>query len=139
MKESFYYIDENGNKKKYVGVVTANHDGTYNGMLTKISHEEVSKNLEYHPEIAEVKAQHAYYSYVNSLGEEIMYFDNIKTDEEGNKYFTYTEKNMFKLEHVDEIPAQEEYYSYIDSEGNEQRYSGPLIKKGNKCCGLVTL
>ena len=30
-------------------------------------------------------------------------------------------------------------YSYIDSEGNEQRYSGPLIKKGNKCFGLVTL
>jgi len=137
MKTKFYYIDESGNKKKYVGKITENSNGTYNGLLTNIIKSDAIKDLTWHPEVQEVSSQNAYYSYTNLSGEEEMYFDSMKTDEEGNKYFTYTERNLFKLEYVPEVQEQEEYFTYLDLEGNEHKYSGEIIKKGNKYFGLI--
>ena len=76
-KGKYYYIDENGNKKKYVGKVTYS-DGIYTGVLSKIDKSNVTKELIYHPEIKEVNGYYSYYSYINNIGEEIRQFDNIK-------------------------------------------------------------
>lgn len=140
MKESrkFYYIDKNGNKKKYVGKIIANND-SYNGILTTVLNEEVKKELFYHPEIKEVKGYSSYYSYVNSFGEDTIYLDIVKRDDDGNFYFTYNDKFVHNLNYHPTIEPVEEYYTYIDKNGNECRYSGNVIhEKGtNSFIGFI--
>ena len=137
MNGNFYYIDEEGNKKKYVGKIESNPDGTYSGLLTKVIRTIETKDLIYHEEIPEVKAHPAYYSYINSLGEEVLYLVNVKKDEDGNPYFTYTEKNLFKLDYVPGKPGNDEYFTYLDKDGIEQKYDGSIIKKGKKYSGFI--
>ena len=138
-KDKFFYIDEDGNKKKYIGKVISTNS-SYNGILT-ISEESVSnKELIFHPEIEEVKGYLSYYSYINSEGEEIRWFDNIKRDEEGNPYFSYVERSLFKLDYNPEVKAQEEYFTYIDPKsGEEKRYTGSVIynKRTGTYSGLL--
>jgi len=127
MKQKFYYIDNDGNKKKYVGKIIENN-GLYNGVLTKQEKKTSIKDLIYHPEIKEVEGYFSYYSYINSEGKEVKYFDNIKKDEEGNFYFTYTEREIFDIEFHEETQPQEEYYTYIDPKTNEEKlYKGPIV------------
>ena len=112
-KNKYYYFDENGDKKKYVGKVTRSNAG-YTGLLSKVSKSTVTKELIYHPEVEEVKGYYSYYSYINSDNQEIREFDNIKRDENNTPYFTYTERNIFKLNYNPEVKPQSEYYTYID-------------------------
>lgn len=138
-KDRFFYIDEDGNKKKYVGKVISNKNA-YNGILT-LSNKSISeKELIYHPEIEEVNGYLSYYSYINSNNEEIRWFDNFKRDEDGNKYFTYTERSLFKLDYNPSVEAQEEYFTYIDPKtGEEKKYSGSVIynKRTNTYTGII--
>ena len=128
MKESrkFYYLDKDGNKKKYVGKVIFDN-GSYNGILTSSVKEEVKKNLTYHPEVEEVKGYAAYYTYKDANGEDAIFLDVVKRDDNGNLYFTYTEKIMFNLNYHPQIDPKEEYYTYVDKEGNECRYAGKVF------------
>ena len=127
MKESrkFYYIDENGNKKKYIGKIIFDN-GSYNGILTTPVKEEVKKELIYYPEIKGVDGYSSYYTYMNENGEEEVYLDVVKKDSDGNLYFNKTEKNIYKLVYHPKIEAKEEYYTYLDKDGNECRYSGKV-------------
>lgn len=140
-KDKFFYIDEDGNKKKYVGKIISTN-GEYNGILT-ISNKSISeKELIYHPEVKEVKGYLSYYSYINSEGEEIRWFDNIKKDNEGNTFFTYTERNLFNLEYNPSVEAKEEYFSYIDPVTKEEKkYTGSVIynKRTNTYTGLIQM
>ncbi len=127
-KEKFYYIDKDGNKKKYYGKVIQ-ENGLYSGILT-IQEKQVNdkKELIYHPEIEEVEGYFSYYSYINNAGEDIRYYNNIKKDENGEIYFTYTERNIYPLEYHEEVTPKEEYYTYIDkATGEEKLYSGKVI------------
>ena len=138
--EKFYYIDENGNKKKYVGKVIYNSDGAYTGILNKNTKSICSKELIYHPEVAAVEGHFTYYSYVTNEGEEIRYFDNIKKDEEGNPYFTYVERNMFNLDYNPEVKESEGYFTYIDPDTQKECvYEGSVIynKKNNTYTGII--
>ena len=120
-KEKFYYIDENENKKKYVGKVIYNNDGTYNGILNKNTKTVCTKDLTYHPEVEAVSGYYSYYSYITNEGIEQRVFDNIRKDADGNPYFTYVERNMFSLEYNESIPYQEAYFTYIDPDTKEEK------------------
>lgn len=136
-KDKYYYIDNDGNKKKYIGKVTYS-DGIATGILSKIDKSVVTKELIYHPEIEEVKGYYSYYSYVNNLNEEVRQFDNIRRDENNVPFFTYTEKDIFKLDYNPAIEGQEEYYTYIDPVTKQEKvYTGSMIKHGSKIYGLI--
>ena len=138
-QEKFYYIDKDGNKKKYYGKII-HENGLYNGVLTLQEKSKENKELIYHPEIEEVEGYYSYYSYINNSGEEIKYFDTIKKDEDNNIYFSYTERNIYKLEYHEEIPAKEEYYTYIDKiTGEEKMYSGRVTydRASNTYIGIL--
>ena len=140
MKESrkFYYIDKDGNKKKYVGKIISDND-SYNGILTKTEKIDVKVNLKYYPEVEEVIGHKEYFSYVDKNNEEVVYLDVVKRDNEGNYYFIQNEKNMYKLNYHPQIDAQEEYYTYLDSNGNECKYSGKIFydKDKNSYTGFI--
>lgn len=125
-KDKFYYIDSEGNKKKYIGKVISNKD-SYNGILTLSEKSTSNKDLIYHPEVEEVKGYSSYYSYINSKGEDIIYFDNMKKDEDGNVFFTYTERELFKLNYNPEILPSVETFTYIDPITKEEKpYTGKI-------------
>lgn len=140
MKESkkFYYIDKDGNKKKYVGKIISNKD-SYNGILTTVLYEDVEKPLIYHEEIKEVKGNEEYYSYIDKNGEEAIYLDVVKRDDKGNLYFMNNERQLYKLIYHPQVEPAEEYYTYLDAEGNECRYSGNVIydKANNTYTGII--
>ena len=140
MKESkkFYYIDKDGNKKKYVGKIISNKD-SYNGILTTVLYEDVEKPLIYHEEIKEVKGNEEYYSYIDKNGEEAIYLDVVKRDDNGNLYFMNNERQLYKLIYHPQVEPAEEYYTYLDAEGNECRYSGNVIydKANNTYTGII--
>ena len=140
MKESkkFYYIDKDGNKKKYVGKIISNKD-SYNGILTTVLYEDVEKPLIYHEEIKEVKGNEEYYSYIDKNGEEAIYLDVVKRDDKGNLYFMDNERQLYKLIYHPKVEPAEEYYTYLDAEGNECRYSGNVIydKGNNTYTGII--
>ena len=125
-KGKYYYIDSDGNKKKYIGKIISNN-GSYNGILTTVTTEKVKKPLEYHPEVIGVEGYSSYYTYVNNLGEETLYYDIIKRDSENNLYFSYNERFLYNLKYHEEVSPKEEYYTYIDSFGNECRFTGNVI------------
>lgn len=140
MKESkkFYYIDKDGNKKKYVGKIISNKD-SYNGILTTVLYEDVEKPLIYHAEVKEVKGNEEYYSYIDKNGEEAIYLDVVKRDDKGNLYFMDNERQLYKLMYHPKVEPAEEYYTYLDAEGNECRYSGNVIydKGNNTYTGII--
>ena len=137
-KDKYYYFDKDGNKKKYVGNVTVNENGEILGTLTKTEQVESWKELIYHPEVEEVKGYFSYYSYINADGEEIMQFDGIKRDEEGNPYFTYSERNVFNLDYNEPVKGNLEYYTYIDPATKEEHvYEGKRIRQGSKTIGMI--
>ena len=140
MKESkkFYYIDKDGNKKKYVGKIISNKD-SYNGILTTVLYEDVEKPLIYHAEVKEVKGNEEYYSYIDKNGEEAIYLDVVKRDDKGNLYFMDNERQLYKLIYHPKVEPAEEYYTYLDTEGNECRYSGNVIydKGNNTYTGII--
>lgn len=140
MKESkkFYYIDKDGNKKKYVGKIISNKD-SYNGILTTVLYEDVEKPLIYHAEVKEVKGNEEYYSYIDKNGEEAIYLDVVKRDDKGNLYFMDNERQLYKLIYHPKVEPAEEYYTYLDAEGNECRYSGNVIydKGNNTYTGII--
>ena len=140
-KDKFYYIDKDGNKKKYVGKIISDNN-SYNGILTISEKNTLNKELEYHPEIEEVKGYLSYYSYINNENKEIRYFESIKKDEDGNVYFTYTERDLFKLEYNPPIESKQEYFTYLDpSTGEEKPYEGTILynKRTNSYSGVITI
>lgn len=132
MADKFYYIDKEGNKKRYYGKIISQPKGKYNGVLTLSSQSVVDKELIYHPEVEEVNGSSSYYSYINSLGEEVIYYGNIQKDEDKVPYFTYVERNLFDLKYYPEILPQDEYFTYIDSDGQEKVYTNKDIEFNSK-------
>ena len=140
-KDKFYYIDKDGNKKKYIGKVISNN-GSYEGTLININKENVNKELIYHPEVEEVEGYLSYYSYINSENKEVRYYDSIKKDNEGNTYFTYTERQLFRLDYNEPIVKKEDYFTYIDPLTNEEKlYNGTILynKRTNSYSGVITI
>lgn len=126
MKEKFYYMSSDGKKKKYIGKVIDNKNGTYNGVITNASLEMLTKDLIFHPSIESIEGYHSYYSYINSEGIDIKYYDNVKIDENENPYFTYYTYNIINLTYHPYIAPVNEYYTYIDKDGEEKVFEGKV-------------
>lgn len=125
-KDKFYYITENGEKKKYGGAIISNEDGSYNGILTIQKKESVIKEIEYHEEINGQKGYYAYYSYVNESGEEVPYYGQVQKDDNGNTYFTYTEKTILDLDFHPKVEGCDIYYTYLDKYGKDCVFKGDI-------------
>ena len=138
-KDNFYYIDENGDKKKYGGAIISNEDGSYNGILTLQNHETKVTEIEYHPEINNIQGYSAYYSYVNEFGVDVPFYGQIFKDEDSNSYFTYTKNTILDLKYHPKVVGVPTYYTYKDKTGKEVQFIGEIQynKQTNTYFGIV--
>ena len=132
-KKNFYYIDESGKKKKYVGAIINNHNGTYNGYLTHEEYDDVIVDLEYHPAIEEVEGSRAYYTYINENNEETRYFGLVGTKEDGTKYFSYSTIKQINLIYKAPEEKTVEHFTYYGPDGKTYVYLGstPTFENGS--------
>lgn len=137
--KKFYYIDKNGDKKKYVGAVINNHNGTFSGYLGSEKRTDKTVELKYHPAIEYVEGYSSYYTYINSEGEEQKYYGLMKTNEDGTKYFTYFITNQIELIYKAPETKINEYYTYYDSVGNSHIYSGKTTFENGSYYGLIEI
>ena len=124
--ERFYLVDDFGNKKRYLGKVVENPDGTYCGFSVKIKNDKIRKDLKYYPEVKSEDGYLSYFSYVNSNGETITYWGYPKQDSDGNYYLTYNTTTTFDLTYHPKVEPKPEYFTYIDSDGVEKEYTGKV-------------
>jgi len=111
-KRKFFYIDEDGNKRKYAGKIIDNNDGTFNGVLTSQKFVYSDIKLNYHPAVEHVDGYSSYYTYINDNNETVNYYSIIKTDKDGSTYFTYnTMKEIPIIVHEAET-KKNIYYTY---------------------------
>jgi len=130
--KKYYYFDDKGNKKYYVGKIINDYiTGETYGLLTNQNIENKEIELEYHPEIQAENGWSSYFTYINNDGIKTIYNGlkyNIKTNYIDNSYFfvqTNTDKvNLIKHEKVEYKPG---YYTYIDSFGKENLYDGKVF------------
>lgn len=131
----YYYIDENGNKKQYVGkIINDVVSGETYGILTfqELSKEDIE--VKFKDPIKEQKGWTSYFIYNN--GDTFKKYDglkhNIRTGIDGSYYFTKVTTTSIDLNKIDKIPAKEAYFSYIEN-GKEKIYEGkPFYDKLSK-------
>lgn len=136
MKDNFYYIDKNGNKKKYAGKILYSGDNTYMGILTTQSTSEREVELVFHPEVKPVEGYYAYYTYVNNLGEEVRYYSIVKQDKNGNPFFSYSISKDINLKYVPASEIKTSYFTFMQN-GKEKLYGGRVITKGTTYFGKI--
>lgn len=130
--KKYYYLDENGNKKNYVGKVINDYiTGETYGLLTQqmVSHKEVE--LEYHPQVDSQDGWNSYFTYVDSLGNNVKFnglTNNIKKDPIDNSYF-FTQVNNVQINLIkhDKVDYQPGYYTYTTPNGKIIRYDGKVF------------
>lgn len=132
MKDKFYLVDDFGKKKKYLGKVVENPDGTYCGFSVKTKNEKVRKELNYYPEIKAQDGSLSYFSYVNPEGETVTYWGYPKKDTDGSYYLTYNTTVTFDLTYHPKVEPKPEYFTYIDKDGVEKEYTGKVTYNKRK-------
>lgn len=137
MAKKFYYIDKQGQRKKYVGPVVNNHNGTFSGYLAKERKTDIVVDLEYHPAIEHVDGYNSYYTYTNINGEEKKYYGLMKSNENGDKYFSYFETKQIDLIYKPSEATVVEHYTYIDANGNTKVYNGPVTFENGSYYGKI--
>lgn len=130
--KKFYYIDESGNKKKYVGAIVDNHNGTFTGYLNYEEYEDVTVDLEHHPAIEYVEGSPAYCTYINDNNEEVKYYGLRRTNEDGSMYFSYNTVKQIDLIYKAPEEKTVEHFTYYDANGNSHVYMGstPTFENG---------
>lgn len=130
--KKYYYLDENGNKKNYIGKIINDYiTGETYGLLTQqeVSHKEIE--LEYHPKVESQEGWASYFTYTDASGNDVKYNGlkyNIKQDPINNSYF-FTQLNTIKIDlikhdKVDYVPG---YYTYLGRFGKEIKYEGEVF------------
>ena len=132
----YYYLDENGNKKQYVGkIINDIVSGETYGILT--SQELVKEDIEvdFKDPIEEQPGWTSYFTYQDSEGNVKKYEGlkhNIRKGLDGSYYFTKVTTNSIDLKRIDKVPKKEAYFSYIEN-GVEKIYEGkPFYDKMTK-------
>jgi len=130
--KKYYYIDDKGNKKYYVGKVINDYiTGETYGLLTQqeVIHENVK--LQFHEPIEAQNGWNSYFTYKDSSGNSVIYngnSHNIKVSPIDNSYFiTETKTDKIKLIKYDKIEYQPGYYTYINEYGKEKIYDGKIF------------
>jgi len=130
--KKYYYLDENGNKKQYVGKIINDYiTGETYGLLTQqdVSHKEIT--LEHHPKIESQEGWSSYFTYLDESGNTVKYKGlpyNIKKDSINNSYF-FTQLNTSKVDLIkhDKINYVPGYYTYIGKFDKEIKYDGEVF------------
>lgn len=132
----YYYLDENRNKKQYVGkIINDIVSGETYGILT--SQELVKEDIEvnFKDPIEEQPGWTSYFTYQDSEGNIQKYEGlkhNIRKSLDGSYYFTKVTTNSIDLKRIDKVPQKEAYFSYIEN-GVEKIYEGkPFYDKMTK-------
>ena len=128
MAKKLYYIDENGNKKYYVGKIINDYiTNEKYGLLTVQEKIQEEVKLEYHSEEPAIEGWSSYYTYLNENNQEVKYTDDlhkIRKNIDNSYYFTRVNKNIIDLNYHDKIEDKDAYFSYKDNNGNEVVFDG---------------
>lgn len=136
-KKKFYYIDNSGEKRKYVGPIVNNHNGTFSGYLTKEKKVDTIVDLKYHPAIENVDGYSSYYTYLNSDAKEVKYYGLMKTKENGDKYFAYYTTKQIDLIYKPAEATIVDHYTYMDANGISQVYTGEVLYENGSYYGTI--
>lgn len=119
----YYYFDEKGKKKKYVGNVIDNQDGTYSGVLTKTNVYTQNVELKYNEEYKQIIDTDVKYTYVDKEGNEVEFtdFKKLKQSESGSYYFEVRDVKTIDLKWNDYVP-ESTYLTY-----NGKLFTGKVI------------
>ncbi len=125
----YYYIDEEGNKKYYVGKVVKNiSENTIDGFLTQTKIIEEKVELTYFPEIQAQDGWNSYFTYIEN-GEEKIYNglrSKIKKNPDATYFLLSIQQIEIPLIYHPAVEAKKEYFSYLDDNDKEVRYEGDL-------------
>ena len=131
MSTRYYYIDKEGNRKKYIGNIIKNSDGSLRGVLTTSTRVKEKIELKYHPAVEHVEGYKSYFTYINDEGIETRYYSFYKNDENNQPYFTYISQKPISLIYHPITSENVEYYTYIVNE-SENLYTGEVIYNPKK-------
>lgn len=130
----YYYLDENGNKKQYIGKIIKDvvSDETY-GILTTESLVKENIPVDFVEPIEKQEGWSSYFTYQDN-GTKIYngLSHTIRKGLDGSYYFTKVTNLSIDLKKIDKVPTQKEYFSYIE-DGEEKIYDGkPFYDKLTK-------
>jgi hypothetical protein len=125
----YFYIDENGNKKKYVGNVTQNIDGTFTGVLTKTIYTDKVVKLHYAKSGNEILKSDVLYFYIDKNGKK-QYVDlldnNVKTEND-SLFIEFVNKEKINLTYHPETEASV-YYTYFNNKTKQHEvFTGEIL------------
>lgn len=80
--ELYTYIDDNGEERKYSGIITKQDDGQAFGKIQDVHY----VDLEFHPEIEHVDPIDEHFTYLDSDGNEHIYKGKVEYDLERSTY-----------------------------------------------------
>lgn len=125
--KKYYYIDENGNKKNYMGKVINDYitNNTY-GIVSYVESEKKEIELEFNEETQYKPAQEPYFAYIDKFGE-VQKYTGLKNNilNINNSYF-FNQINTEKIDlkyypKVEYVPKK---FTYVNDEGIEVEYNG---------------
>lgn len=94
--EYYTYIDADGNKKKFSGIII-NNNGSYIGKIVNTN----KVILTYHPTVESVLPEDEYFSYIDKNGDEKIYSGEVEYDLEKNSYVGEVKEVTYYEEIVD--------------------------------------
>lgn len=132
----YYYLDENGNKKQYVGkIINDIVSGETYGILTSQEFVKEDVEVDFKNPIEEQPGWTSYFTYQDSNSNIQKYTGlkhNIRKSLDGSYYFTKVTTNSIDLKRIDKVPQKEAYFSYIEN-SVEKIYEGkPFYDKMTK-------
>jgi hypothetical protein len=122
--KKYFYIDEQGNKKKYVGNITNDKNGALTGVLTKTSYIDKEVELTYVNTGDKIIDSKISYYYIDNNNEKVNVniTDNINIVFENDKYFYHdVSKQSVKLNYHKPVEGYS-YYTYTLN-GNVYEYN----------------
>jgi hypothetical protein len=125
----YFYIDENGNKKKYIGNVKTNIDGSIVGTLTKTTYTDKIVELKYVKTGDDIIDSKTLYFYINKEGEKIYVnqTDNNVKNKNGELKIEISNKNILNLVYHNQIDKSV-YYTYFDKSTNKNEvFDGEIL------------
>lgn len=137
--KKYFYIDEQGNKKKYVGNVIKNEDGTLSGVLTKTIYTDREVELKYNEDGKNIIDSITSYYYIDNDNNKIEIDLNDIHVTSDNKFIEFVNKKDVELIYHQEIKAST-YYTYFNSKTKaNEHYNGEVKfdEKSNSYYGFV--
>lgn len=137
--KKYFYIDENGNKKKYIGNVINNEDGTLSGILTKTIYTDKEVELKYNEDGKTIIDSVTSYYYIDKDNNKISVNLNDIHVTNDNKFIEFVNKKDVELIYHPEVKSSV-YYTYFNHKTKtDEIYNGEvnIDEKSNSYFGFV--